>query len=87
MADQPRIAEMILESTYKVQSKYSGQLQDTEELKCIVEDLFSFGNFRIEIHEIRSTISSFRAKLNFNVHTTDEADKLVKDYSKHNNET
>ena len=48
MADPPRIAEMILENTYKVQSKYSGQLQDTEELKCIVEDLFSsFGNFRI----------------------------------------
>ena len=56
MAD-PHIAEMILENTYKVKSKYSGPLRIIE-----VQIYSPLGmNFKIEVHEICGTISSFRA--------------------------
>ena len=87
MSEGPSIDDIIANATLVVSSKYSG-LTNTDELGNAVKDLFSFGNFGINVTSVNGTDSRFKAVLLFDeISTEKQADELVKEYSHHNDES
>ena len=84
MADPPTIEELIANATFAVKAKYS--VNNSNELKSTVADIFSFSNKNVQITDVRGTPESFRASIKLNI-TAVDAEEFIKQYQIHNNET